>query len=191
MPRNRCPHCERSLPYAGRRCLHCGWSVRKASLEPGEGVAWWRRRRLWTAIVAGTLLVGVGLAYRNAPELADWYASFAAENLPAGASSFAPVDTDSGAFFYCARQVARRMNGEFSVETFASPDDSELTQLGEGRYRIESFVDETREDGRRVRYSFVCRVAFERGRWILEDLDLSPRFATEEGVGPALAARDR
>ena len=61
---------------------------------------------------------------------------------------------------------------------------------GEGRYRIESFVDETREDGRRIRYEILCRVAYERGRWVLEELDLSERFATGTGEGPALAARD-
>lgn len=190
MARNRCPHCERRLPYAGRRCVHCGWSVREAGLGPGEGVAWWRRRGLWITVTTVLLLVGVGLGYRNAPQLADWYASFAAQNLPAGASSFAPAETQSGAFFYCARQVSRRMNGAFSIETFPSQEESELVSLGDGRYRIESFVDETREDGSRVRYAFVCSVAYEAGRWVLEDLDLRERFATAQGRGPALASRE-
>ena len=178
MPRNRsCPHCDRRLPYAGRRCVHCGWSVRTADLEPGQGIAWWRRRTLWAVVTTVLLLLGVGLGYRNAPRIADWYAGFAAENLPATASSFAPTETETGAFFYCARQVARKMNGQFSVETFPSEEESELVALGDGRYRVESFVDETREDGSRVRYAFVCNVAYQRGRWVLEQLDLTERFA--------------
>ena len=37
MARNRCPHCARRLPYAGRRCIHCGWSVREVLL-PAESL---------------------------------------------------------------------------------------------------------------------------------------------------------
>lgn len=190
MARNRCPHCNRMLPYAGRRCVHCGWSVRDVGLAEGAGVAWWRRRRLWTTVVAAVLLLGIQYAYRNAPMLADWYAGFAAENLPATASSFAPTETEAGAFFYCARVVARRMNGAYSVETFPSQEESELTALGNGKYRVESFVDETREDGQRVRYTFVCNASFAHGRWVLDRLDLTQRFVTSGSQGPALATRD-
>ncbi|HEX6071301.1 MAG TPA: hypothetical protein VFZ18_15820 [Longimicrobiaceae bacterium] len=189
MARNRCPHCARKMPYAGRRCVHCGWSVlRQQGLDEGKGVAWWRRRGLWSVMVAGLLLVGIHYGYRNAPLLADWYASFAAENLPAGASSLAPTDTEDGAYFYCARQVSKRMRGDYSVETFPSQQESELTRLGDGKYQVESFVDETRLDGQRVRYSFVCTAAFDGGRWTLEKLDITERFATGAGQGPALAA---
>lgn len=190
MARKRCPHCDRKLPYAGRRCVHCGWSIRESGFGRGEGVRWWRKRALWAVVTAAALLTGVGLGYQNAPQLADWYASFAAEKLPAGASSFGPAETEAGAFFYCARQVAKRMNGQFSVETFPSQEESELRSLGEGRYEVESFVDETREDGQRVRYAFVCSVTYERGRWVLDELDLEERFATPTGQGPALAARE-
>ena len=188
MARNRCPHCARKMPYAGRRCVHCGWSVLQQGLDEGKGVAWWRRRGLWSVMVAGLLLVGIHYGYRNAPLLADWYASFAAENLPAGASSLAPTDTEDGAYFYCARQVSKRMRGDYSVETFPSQQESELTRLGDGKYQVESFVDETRLDGQRVRYSFVCTAAFDGGRWTLEKLDITERFATGAGQGPALAA---
>lgn len=190
MARNRCPHCDRRLPYAGRRCVHCGWSIGDADLEPGRGVSWWRRRTLWMAMTAIALLTAVGLGYRNAPRLADWYAGFAARNLPASASSFAVTESEAGAFFYCARQVARRMNDQFSVETFPSQKESQMVSFGGGRYRVESFVDETREDGSRVRHGFVCDVAYERGRWVLERLDVQERFATLPGQGPALATRD-
>ena len=132
-------------------------------------------------MVAGAVLLAATAAgVRNAPVLADWYAGFAAENLWAGASSLGPVETESGAYFFCARQVAKRMNSDFSVETFPSPSEGEMHSLGEGRYRVESFVDEAREDGTRVRYAFVCSVAFERGRWTLEQLDMAERFAVRE-----------
>lgn len=131
-------------------------------------------------MVGAVLLVAIAAGVRNAPLLADWYAGFAAENLWAGASSFAVAETESGAYFFCARQVAKRMDSDYSVETFPGLSDGELQSLGDGRYRVESFVDEAREDGTRVRYAFVCSVAFERGRWTLEELDLTERFASRE-----------
>ena len=176
MPRKRCPECERKLPYAGRRCIHCEWSVRE-----GDAGAPPRGRGRWRAAVAGAVLLAATAAgVRNAPMLADWYAGFAAENLWAGASSFAPAETEAGAYFYCARQVAKRMNSDYSVETFPSPAEGELRSLGDGRYRVESFVDEAREDGTRVRYGFVCSVAFEAGRWTLEELNLTERHAVRD-----------
>ena len=176
MPRRRCPECERRLPYAGRRCIHCEWSVRAEGTYASP-----RGRGSWRAVVVGAVLLAATAAgVRNAPLLADWYAGFAAENLWAGASSFAPAETESGAYFFCARQVAKRLNSDYSVETFPSASEGELRSLGDGRYRVESFVDEAREDGTGVRYAFVCSVAFERGRWNLEELNLTERFAIRE-----------
>jgi hypothetical protein len=159
-------------------------------LGEGDGISWWRGRRLWSVVAAALLLLGIRYGYRNATLIADWYANFAAQNLPVPASSFAPRDTEAGAFFFCARQVARRMDGKFSVETFPSQQDSDLTVLGDGRYQVNSFVDETREDGSRVRYEFVCSVTFARGRWALDRLDLTERFATTSTEGSVLATRN-
>ena len=117
---------------------------------------------------------------RNAPLLADWYTGYAVENLWAGASSLASADSEEEAYFFCARQVAKRMDRDYSVETFPGAADGELRALGGGRYRVESFVDEAREDGTRVRYSFVCSVTFQEGRWTLEELDLSERYALRD-----------
>jgi hypothetical protein len=112
-----------------------------------------------------------GAAYQHAPAIADWYAGFAAHHLPPGASSFAPTSTSTGAFFYCARQVARRM-GELSVETFPSEEESRTVELGADRYRIESSVEQSRADGASTRVPFTCTTHFDHGRWVLEDLTM-------------------
>jgi hypothetical protein len=112
-----------------------------------------------------------GAAYQHAPAIADWYAGFAARHLPPGASSFAPTSTSTGAFFYCARQVARRM-GELSVETFPSEEESRTVELGADRYRIESSVEQSRADGASTRVPFTCTTHFDHGRWVLEDLTM-------------------
>lgn len=173
MPNRTCPRCERRLPYAGRRCVHCEWKVGEPGREPVG-----RRSVVVRALLVALLATGaVGLAYRHAPALADWYAGFAARYLPGAASSYAPASTEDGAFFYCARQVSRKMEGEFSVETFPARQNGETVELGEGRYRIASFVDEARIDGERVRYNFTCTVQFQRGRWVLQELEVTPRLA--------------
>ena len=117
------------------------------------------------------LLVAAGTAYRKAGVIADWYASFAAEHLPPAASSFAPASTSTGAFFYCARQVARRM-GELSVETFPSQEESRLIGLGPDSYRIESSVEQSKSGGGHTRIGFVCTTHFDHGRWVLDKLEM-------------------
>lgn len=169
MPRTDCPQCRRRLPYAARRCALCGWS---AGAEVDEGLAR-RHARRRTVVVFAILLglaAGGGVASMRSAELADWYADFAAQHLPERLSSFALTDTELGAFFFCARQVVREMRGDFSVETFPSPEESEFAALGEGRYRVSSHVSEARVDGTRVEHDFECTVHHASGRWRLEDL---------------------
>jgi hypothetical protein len=114
--------------------------------------------------------MGGAVATQNADALAEWYANFAAYHLPEQMSSYALADTERGAFFYCARQVAREMDGEFSVETFPSLTESYAEALGDGRYRIESWVEEARLDGESIRHGFTCTVRYQSGRWALEEL---------------------
>ena len=190
MPNRSCPHCARRLPYAGRRCVHCGWTVRAAELGAGAGIAPWRRAWVWAlAVVMVTAFAG-NVAFRNATAIADWYATFAARYLPDMASSFGPAASGEGAFFYCARQVSKEMEGDYSVETFPSARDSRTVELGEGRYRVVAFVDQATERGEQLRHDFTCTVRYERGRWVLERLDLE-RYAGADGpaVRVARAAR--
>lgn len=176
MPKRSCPKCNRRLPYAARRCLNCQWSLSEG--DPATHArSFWSRGRVWSLVFLVCGIVGGSMVYRNADAIAFWYANFAARHLPASLSSFGPTDSDAGAFFYCARQVARRMDGEFSVETFPSLSQSHSVRLGTGRYQIASFVDEVREDGERIRHDFVCTVQYSRGRWVLEDLDLTTSYA--------------
>src|SRR5690242_19703329 len=153
MPLRSCPDCARRLPYAGRRCIHCGWTARQEGTGRGAGRR--RRGKAITALLVALSLLAAGAAYEHAPAIADWYAGFAARHLPPGASSFAPTSTSTGAFFYCARQVARRM-GELSVETFPSEEESRTVELGADRYRIEASVEQSRADGGSVRMPFTC-----------------------------------
>jgi hypothetical protein len=136
-----------------------------------------RRRQLIVAAIFMIFLVGGGsVLVRNAPALADWYAGFAAERLAQPFTSIAPLKTESGAYFYCVRQVARQMEGDFSVETFPAPDESKTVVLGDQRYLIVSYVDQMRDDGDQVRHDFACTVRHVKGRWVLEKLEME-RFA--------------
>jgi hypothetical protein len=184
MSTRACPHCARRLPFAGRRCIHCDWCV-DSEHTAGAGIAWYRRTRVWAGALTVAALFTGQFAARNSERVADWYAGFAARFLPEAASSFAPSDTEPGAFFYCARQVSKKMDGEFSVETFDEAG-SRTVPLGEGRYRIESVVDQARQSGEQVRHDFSCTVRFTGGRWMLEELKVQPD-ATPRAQPPTLA----
>lgn len=170
MPKRGCPECARRLPYAGRRCIHCGW-IHGTPAPHGRAAAGWRRLRVWTVAAFMLVAVATHFAYRNASALADWYAGFAARFLPATAASVATGDTEAGAYFYCARQVARKMPEDLSVETFDASG-GRTVPLGGGRYRVESVVDAAGESGARIRHDFTCVARFEAGRWVLEELRL-------------------
>ncbi|HET8656962.1 MAG TPA: hypothetical protein VFL93_15665 [Longimicrobiaceae bacterium] len=124
------------------------------------------------------LAVAVAYAYQNANRLADWYAAFAWQHLPPTASSFAPVPSASGAYFYCAREVVHRMKGDLSVETFPDEGQAHTTTVGENAFRVEAFVDQATGDGTPARFEFTCRVHFDDGRWALDDLQLQPLAAS-------------
>ena len=186
MPKQSCQQCDHRLPYAAHRCPRCGWE-RGVQVDPARARARAaRRRRAWAA-TGFFLAFGSGMAYFNAPVIADWYAGFAARHLPGAMSSWAPAPTDQGAFFFCARQVSRKMDGDFSVETFAAPAESFAESLDDGRYRIVSWVEEAPESGSAVRHAFACTVRFERGRWALDDLRMEQYAA--DGSPPALIRR--
>jgi hypothetical protein len=172
MPNRTCPSCRNRLPYAGRRCIRCGWTHQQGRSPEQVGVGKRRRWVLWSTILLLFVAGGSSLLVRNAPALADWYAGFAAERLAQQFSSFAPVATDAGAFFFCARQVARQMEGDYSVETFPSAAESTMQTLGYQRFRIVSFVDQARENGEKIRHEFTCTVRHDRGRWVMEELEL-------------------
>jgi|GEM_PF-3246023 len=182
MPHRTCPSCLKRLPYAGRRCIHCGWT-RRSGVDQELRRATRRRQILFATIFMIFLVGGGSVLIRNAPALADWYAGFAAERLAQPFSSVAPVRTQSGAYFYCARQVARQMEGEFSVETFPALDEGTLIALGDQRYRIVSYVDQARGDGERVRHDFVCTVRHVKGRWVLEELEMEQYADTRVATG--------
>lgn len=186
MPKRSCPQCRRRIPFAARRCVDCGWSYGR----PVDTTLVRRslRRRSIPWVLGLLLLLGVGaVATWNAGTVADWYAGFAARHLPAHLSAFAPTDTETGAFFYCARQVAKRMDGDYSVETFPSPDEGQLVELSQGRYRVVAWVEEARESGARVRHGFECTARYQGGRWSLEGLRLE-RYAAD-GSPPVFVAR--
>ncbi|HET7321389.1 MAG TPA: hypothetical protein VFI96_02765, partial [Longimicrobiaceae bacterium] len=134
-------------------------------------------RAAWAVAVVALLLAVGGYLYENANDVADWYATFAWQHLPAGASSFAPAPSGSGAYFYCARQVVKQMKGELAVQTFPAPEEGETVALGNSRYRIRAYVDQADRAGDRARFDFTCSVRYDGGRWVLEELELEPRAA--------------
>jgi hypothetical protein len=186
--RRTCPGCLKRLPYAGRRCRLCGWTHSAGADPHSVRRAVQRRLALWSTLAVLFLVGTASFILRNAEGIADWYAGFAAEHLAQPFSSFAPRATDDGAFFYCARLVARQIEGDFAVQTFPAPREGSARLVGDRRYEIISFVENSPDGGDLERRDFSCTVRYERGRWVLEKLELEP---PEAGGLPSLRSAAR
>lgn len=169
MANRKCSGCGRRLPYALKHCRSCG-----PAASAGEPPRLRRYAGRLVALVAALLVLGVVVqGLRRPGELADWYAEFAFERLPAGFSAFGPNDTPTGAFYYCVQRVAQRVRDGHSVETFPSSAESETQPLPDGRYRVRSYVDKQTDAGETIRQDFTCVARYDAGRWRLEELALA------------------
>ena len=168
MPMRSCPFCARRLPYAGRRCVQCGWRAGSIPSEMGRRAAA-RRSRVRAFVMVAVVALVAQYAVRNADRLAAWYEGYASGIGSSTTSYFSADEIGADLFFFCARQVTRKMNGKFSVETY-DPSQSKLVDLGDGRLRVESAVEEARQGGDSVRHDFSCTVRRDEGRWVLEEL---------------------
>lgn len=167
MARYRCPACRRRIA-GDQRCHRCGWLRTGGASQPLVARRPWGRMMAVVTIVLALAAAGV---YRvNGTAIADWYAEFALNNLPAGFTSFAPADTPSGAFTHCVSRVVRKVSNASSVETFPSPSAENTVAMGDGRYSVQAVLEEVDADGERVRRPFSCVVRFEGGRWVTEKL---------------------
>ena len=119
------------------------------------------------AVLLGLVAVGYRM---SGPALAEWYAEFAASHLPANFAGYAPVETPTGAFYACVQRVARQVSDRSAVETFPVLYAENTHPLGEGRYRVRSYLDAVRDSGETVRRPFTCLVRYDRGRWRVEEV---------------------
>ncbi|HEX2189139.1 MAG TPA: hypothetical protein VHG51_09600 [Longimicrobiaceae bacterium] len=167
MTRYRCPACRRRI-RGDRRCHRCGWRRTEGADAPVVAGRPWGRV---TAAVALLLVIAAaGVVRMNSAAIADWYARFALHTLPAGFSSFAPVDTPAGAFSHCVSRVAKKVSSSSTVETFPSSSAENTRPLGEGRYSVQGVLEGVNADGERLQRPFTCVVRFDGGRWVTERL---------------------
>ena len=168
MARRHCPACGAKLPYAARRCRQCGWDG--GTRFPSAHRTGRRLLLAAVALLAVLTLARYAAPGLNASRVADLYARFAFNYLPRALLLFAPGESATGAYFYCAQRVVKRVKDEHSVETFPSIAESETAMLAEGRYRVASYVDQVSETGAISRHHFVCTVRYANKHWLLEEL---------------------
>jgi hypothetical protein len=166
MARKKCLRCGKRFGSEAERCITCGSEIVAVRGRAG------RTTSAVTALLAIIALVGsVSLSDRYLPALSDWYYRMVISYLPEAALPFTVPDNDQ-AFYVCARSVVRQLDNETSVVTFARLVDARTTELGNGRYSIESYVDEAVAKGVTYRRTFACTLKQNGESWMLEAVEL-------------------
>jgi hypothetical protein len=172
MREQRCERCGGRLRFRSNDCRHCG-RIQEATAEANSGSRWLRVFGYSFGLafaLAVVLLLGPRVV--DSSGIADWYAEMAIQHLPRQFSSFAPAETATGAFSFCIRRVVKDALESTSVATFPSAGEETTTELGAGRYRVESVVHEDRVSGDRVTHTFRCVARYDRAQWVLENLSV-------------------
>jgi hypothetical protein len=137
----------------------------------------------WATIAAAVIgvvtMLAIGFSDRYVTAVSDWYTDMVIRFRAEAPMHFLAPSDDRRAFQVCARSVVKRLEDESSIATFPAGG---TLYLGEGRYRVDSFVDEAAVDGVTHRRSFSCTVQFSGSRWVLEELTL-------ESAGAAIVLR--
>ena len=129
---------------------------------------------LLLGLVVIAALMGRSYSDRYVPAIADWYTGMVIRTSSGEAMRFrADSDTDR-AFYVCARSVVRRLGGDASIVTFVDSERIATQPLGEGRYRVESLIEESFGQGLRQRHVFSCLVREDGDQWVVEDLNVRP-----------------
>jgi len=169
--RNRCHRCHKRLTPGPVRCVGCGTEA--VSVEAAKAG---RRTHRWVGLFAVVLtvaaLIAVGMSDRYMSAVSDWYTDMVVRFLPGQELSFLGVPDDQQAFRACARSVVKLIEAESSVATFPGPVEGVVDSLGDGRFRIDSFVDEASKGGAVHRRTFSCLARFDGRLWRIEDLNL-------------------
>ncbi len=167
MPRESCSACGHPLPFAARRCRHCG-PLNALPTGPG-GEKRSARLRGVLAVGVALLLFSVAALHMGGDALSERYTEFALRHLPAGFVAAAPATVPTDAFHACVQRVAREVRNRTTVETFSASGES-TTLIGESRYRVRSQVESVDENGGSVIRPFSCTVRFAEGRWTVEEV---------------------
>jgi hypothetical protein len=177
MRRYQCSRCSKRVNRGAVRCVACGGepspSTRKIS-RAATGVA--------VSIIGLGLALAVTFSDRYVPAVSDWYSRAVINYVPEGALWFTAPGDDDRAFYVCARSVVREINNEQSVVTFASLAQGQARQLEDGRYQVQSYVDEAVEGGPTYRRTFSCTLREENGEWRLEAVEVQQLTPTTVAV---------
>jgi hypothetical protein len=168
LSREQCHRCFKRFNPGASKCVGCGAHADdRPATANRRGMGGWAT--IAVAVIALLTMLAIGFSDRYVTAVSDWYTDMVIRFRAEAPMHFIAVSDDKQAFQVCARSVVKRLEEESSVATF--PAGGTLA-LGDGRYRVDSFVDEAGIDGVTHRRSFSCTVHFSGSRWVLEDLTI-------------------
>jgi hypothetical protein len=150
----KCKECKEEVSSSAKTCPHCGVA------NPGVT----GKQQALGCLVASLLLVGLFVG------LVLWVRSCLSTSQSTK-SPKAPHDTVA-AYSICQQFVEERLKAPGSAKWPWIHTDQVTEHLGNGKYRIKSYVDSQNVFGAMVRTHFVCVVQHVDGaKWRLESLE--------------------
>lgn len=178
MRRRQCTRCGKILGPEVRLCVVCGGETGAAGRRLGRAAT-----GVGVALLAVSIILALSFSDRYAPVVSDWYSRMVIHYVPDTALRFTTDETDR-AFYVCARSVVKQIDEMESVVTFAAVEDALTRDLGEGRFRLESYVEEATPEGPTYRRAFTCTLRRDGTDWSLEGVEL-------EAIAPPAEASER
>lgn len=154
-----CPECKKEVSDSAKTCPHCGYKLIEDEVQRTNTQSIKPKKKsgcLTLFIIVAVLLVILYIIGSNGDD----------------SSSSSSTSTNKFlAYNYAENFVEKKLKSPSTAEyPGVSEKDRHITDLGGGKYKIDSWVDSQNGFGATIRTNFSCTIIFEGDKVLCEDL---------------------